>query len=455
MAEEPNPFKRQWFPNIPFRWLQLGAGILGMVAVANFQYSWTLFVEPLQQRHGWSRVAILEGLTLFFTLAQTWLVPVEGFLADRFGPRKLLVAGGMLSGLAWVIIAQTDSLAVMYAAQVAAGCGSGIVYGLSMGSALKWFPDRRGLAAGLTAAAFGAGSAATVLPVQWTIENLGFDSAFIYFGLAQGLVVILTGLVMRFPHPGEVPAPTQPKLMQSSRDFTPLETLRAPSFWLLYVMMTFGAIPGLLMLGQLAPMAGDFGIAKTPVTILGLTLAALPFALMIDRIMGGLTRPVFGYISDHIGREIGIFLAFGLEGAALLVLINHTDNPVMFVLMSGVAFFGWGAVFSLFPAVSGDMFGRKYATTNYGLLYTAKGAATVLITLCNRLQAETGSWELVFAIMIAADWFAAILALAVLRPLRRREHAAASDPPPVVTEQPEPAADAAAICQPHPSSSNP
>src|SRR5262249_21816335 len=209
---------------------------------------------------------------------------------------------------------------------------------------------------------------------------------------------------------------------------------KSPGFWLLYVMMTMGAIPGLLMLGQIAPMAADFGfVQKTLVggvektveveaTLFGVTLGVLSFALMIDRIMGGLTRPVFGYVSDHIGREAAIFLAFALEGAALLVLIRNADSPVMFVLMSGLAFFGWGAVFSLFPAASGDMFGRKYATTNYGLLYTAKGAATVLISLCNRLQAATGSWELVFGIMIAADWLAAVLALAVLLPIRLNKH---------------------------------
>jgi OFA family oxalate/formate antiporter-like MFS transporter len=184
--------------------------------------------------------------------------------------------------------------------------------------------------------------------------------------------------------------------------------------------MTLGALPGLLMLGQMAPIADDFGVADVPVSLLGITLAALPFALMIDRIMGGLTRPVFGWVSDHIGRELAIFLAFTLEGAALLLLIRYAHNPVMFVLMSGLAFFGWGAVFSLFPAVSGDMFGRKFATTNYALLYTSKGAAALLVSLCNRLHALIGDWVLVFAVMIAFDWLAALLALFVLRPLRAR-----------------------------------
>jgi OFA family oxalate/formate antiporter-like MFS transporter len=408
------------------RWVQLGAGILGMVAVANFQYSWTLFVRPLQDKHGWSRVEILDGLYIFFVLAQTWLVPVEGYLADRFGLRRLLLFGGALAGLAWVICSRTDSLSVLYLAQVMSGCGSGIVYSLSMGSALKWFPDRRGLAAGLTAAAFGAGSAATVRPIGWTIENAGYEMAFLWFGLAQGLVIILAGLVMRFPRHGEVPAPIQVKVLQARRDSRPLEMLKTPTFWLLYAMMTVGAVPGLLMLGQIAPMARDFQVADVTLSFLWISSAALPLAMELDRIMGGLTRPVFGWISDHIGRELAIFLAFGLEGAALLLLILFAHSPGMFVLMSGLAFFGWGAIFSLFPAVSGDMFGRTFATTNYGWLYTAKGAAAIVVSLCNRMHSETGSWVLVFALMIAFDWIAALLALFVLRRWRLRQAAAES-----------------------------
>jgi len=401
--------------------MQLSVGIVGMIAVANFQYAWTLFVEPLQNKHGWSRVAILDALAIYFTLAQTWLVPLEGHLADRFGPRRLLIAGGAMAAAAWIINARTGSLAVLNAAQVLAGIGSGIVYSISMGSALKWFPDRRGLAAGLTAAAFGAGSAATVLPIEWTIQESGYPTAFVWFGVGQGAVIILVGLVLRFPRSGEVPI-VVPKVLQSGRDYRPGEMLRKTSFWLIYAIMAVGAVPGLLMIGQLKPMARDFGVADIPMSLLGVfTIAAVDVALMIDRIMGGLTRPVFGWLSDHIGREVAIFIAFALEGVSLALLLQFAHNPLMFVLMSGMAFFGWGAVFSLFPAVSGDMFGRKFATTNYAWLYTAKGAAALLVALCNRLQAETGDWTAVFVLMIAADWLAALLALCVLRPLRKRE----------------------------------
>ncbi len=401
------------------RWVQLSAGILGMVAVANFQYSWTFFVLPLRARHGWSKEQIQVAFTLF-VLAQTWLVPVEAYLADRFGPSRLVVFGGALAALAWVINSVASSLGVLYFAQILSGCGSGMVYGISMGSALKWFPDRRGLAAGLTAAAFGAGSAATVLPIRMTIRDAGFEATFFWFGIGQGVIVMLAGLLMRFPGRRELPAVSSGPVLQSARDYTPAEVIKSQVFWLLYLMMTMGAIPGLLMTAQMEPMAVDFKVAEVPVTLFFITLAALPFAVMIDRIMGGLTRPVFGWISDRIGRERAMFVAFALEGTALLALIQFKNNAVIFVLMSGLAFFGWGAVFSLFPAAAGDMFGRKFATTNNGLLYTAKGAASLLLLGLNHLQERTGGWEMLFAIMIAADWAAALLALFVLRPLRVR-----------------------------------
>src|SRR5262245_24415076 len=223
MSQSPHP--SDITPPLPSltsnRWVQLTAGILAMVAVTNFQYAWTLFVEPLQKRHGWTNVQIQDALMIFFVLSQTWLVPIEAYLADRFGLRLLLIGGGFLVATAWGINAHTDSLGVLYFAQVLSGCGSGIVYGLSMGNALKWFPDRRGLAAGLTAAAFCAGAAATVLPIKWTIEEHGFEAAFQWFGLAQGLVIMLTGLVMRFPKPYEVPVVLSPKVLQTGRDYTP------------------------------------------------------------------------------------------------------------------------------------------------------------------------------------------------------------------------------------------
>ena len=367
-----------------------------------------------------AQVEIQDALVIFFVSAQTWLVPLEGYLADRFGPRKLLIGGGVLAALGWVINAHTGSLAVLNFAQVLAGCGSGIVYSISIGNALKWFPDRRGLAAGLTAAAFAVGSAATVLPMGYTIREAGYEAAFLWFGVGQGLVIVLASLIMRFPGPARCLPPLSPRSFNRCRDYAPREMLRCREFWLIYAMMAMGAVPGLLMIGQLKPLAKDFDVAETRISLFGLTLLTVELALVIDRVMGGVTRPVFGWLSDRIGREVAIFLAFTLEGGSLLLLLLFGHDPILFVLMSGLAFFGWGAVFSLFPAVSGDMFGRTFATTNYSLLYTAKGAAGLMVALCNRLQAHTGSWDRVFAVMIAFDWLAALLALLVLRPCRAR-----------------------------------
>lgn len=401
------------------RWVQLVVGIVAMVAIANLQYGWTLFVNPIDSRFHWGKAAIQLAFT-FFVLSETWLVPIEAYLVDRFGPRLLVVIGGVLVGMAWWINAIAGSLATLYAGAILGGIGAGIVYGTSVGNALKWFPDRRGLAAGLTAAAFGAGSALTVVPIATMIKNSGYAAAFVNFGIAQGLVVVLCALFMRAPKGGEAPGALVPRVQQSGRDLSPPELLRTPVFWLLYAMMTMLAMGGLMATAQLGPIAVDYKVATVPVSILGLTMAALPFALSLDRILNGLTRPFFGWVSDHIGRENTMFLAFSLEGVGILLLIQFAHIPVLFVVFSGLTFFAWGEIYSLFPAISGDLFGLKFATTNYGLLYTAKGTAALLVPLGNVLQAATGSWMPIFVVAIAFDWIGALLALIVLKPLRIR-----------------------------------
>jgi MFS transporter, OFA family, oxalate/formate antiporter len=401
------------------RWGQLAVGIVGMVAIANLQYGWTLFVNPIDSKFHWGKAAIQAAFTLF-VLAETWLVPFEGYLVDRFGPRWLVAIGGLLVGAAWWINAGAGSLAMLYMGGLVGGVGAGIVYGTSVGNALKWFPDHRGLAAGLTAAAFGAGSALTIVPIASMINNSGYEATFVFFGIGQGLVVILCALFLRAPRKGEVPDVAKAKVQQSSRDFTPAEMLKTPAFWLLYVMMTMLAMGGLMATAQLGPIAGDFKVAKVPVSLLGITMAALPFALSLDRILNGLTRPFFGWVSDHIGRENTMFIAFGLEGVGILLLISFAHVPVLFVVFSGLVFFAWGEIYSLFPAMSGDLFGQKFATTNYGLLYTAKGTASLLVPLGNVLQAATGSWMPIFILAIVFDWIGALLAFFVLKPLRIR-----------------------------------
>ena len=401
------------------RWGQLIFGIICMVMIANLQYGWTLFVNPIDQKYHWGRAAIQVAFTIF-VLTETWLVPIEGYLIDRYGPKVMITGSGVLVAIAWMINSYADSLAMLYLGAAIGGIGAGVIYGGSVGNALKWFPDRRGLAAGLTAAGFGAGSALTVIPIYNMIQSSGYEAAFLWFGLGQGILVVLVGLLLRAPQAGEVPAPAAPAVQQSRRDYAPVEVLRSPPFWLMYAMFVMVGAGGLMAVAQLAPIAKDFKIDTIPVSILGLTLPALTFALSIDRVLNGFTRPFFGWVSDNIGRENTMFIAFLLEGIGIYVLLLAASHPLWFVILSGVVFFAWGEIYSLFPATCTDMYGRKFATTNYGLLYTAKGTASLLVPLANVLTSATGSWTAVFIVAAALNILAAILALVALKPMRVR-----------------------------------
>jgi OFA family oxalate/formate antiporter-like MFS transporter len=330
-----------------------------------------------------------------FVLLETWLVPFEGALVDRFGPRRLVMIGGALAGLGWVGAGRAESLTALYLAYAVAGVGAGVVYGTAIGSAMKWFPDHRGLAAGLTAAGFGAGSAFTVAPIANMIAAQGYQSAFITWGIIQGAVVVLSALFLEAP-PGDWLPGTwgragahgqQVKQRQSGAEFTAGQMAETPHFWLMYLMMTLVATGGLMAVAQLNPMAVDFKVDKVPVTFLWMTMPALQFALSADRLVNGLCRPFWGWVSDRIGRERTMALAFALEACAIFVLIRFASNPLLFVVFSAFTFFGWGEIFSLFPATTGDFFGRKHATMNYGFLYTAKGTASVLVPVGSALAA--------------------------------------------------------------------
>jgi OFA family oxalate/formate antiporter-like MFS transporter len=399
------------------RWGQLVFGIICMVMIANLQYGWTLFVGPIDQKYHWGRAAIQVAFTIF-VLTETWLVPIEGFLIDKFGPRVMISGSGVLVAIAWVINSVADSLPLLYLGAAIGGIGAGVVYGGAVGNALKWFPDRRGLAAGLTAAGFGAGSALTVIPIANMIASSGYQAAFLWFGLGQGIVVVLVGLLLRAPEAGEVPA--SQAVQQSRRDYEWTEVLKTPPFYVMYAMFVMVGAGGLMAIAQLAPIANDFKIASVPVSLIGLTLPALTFALTIDRVLNGICRPFFGWVSDQIGRENTMFIAFFLEGIGIFALLYFGTNPVLFVILSGLVFFAWGEIYSLFPATCTDLYGKKYATTNYGMLYTAKGTAALLVPLANVLTSATGSWHAVFYVAAILNLIAAVMALFVLKPMRTR-----------------------------------
>ena len=398
-------------------WAQLIIGLICMIMVANLQYGWTLFVGPIGDKYGWTKAAIQVTFTIF-VLFETWLVPAEGYLVDRFGPRWMIVGGGVLCGLAWTLNSFASSLGMFYFAAVLGGIGAGAVYGTCIGNAVKWFPGRRGLAAGLTAAGFGMGSALTIIPIAKMIKSSGYEHTFLTFGLLQGIVVVIVGMAIMAPTASFMASAPKIAPGASRHQAQPLEMLRSPVFWVMYIMFIMMAAGGLMATAQLAPIAKDFKVAEIPVSLVGITLPALTFALTLDRILNGLTRPFFGWVSDHIGREPTMFIAFLIEGLGIIALGNLAGNPVAFVLLSGLVFFAWGEIYSLFPATVTDTFGATYATTNTGLMYTAKGTASLLVPLANVLVAAKGNWHGVFVTAASLNIIAAVMAVLILKPMR-------------------------------------
>jgi OFA family oxalate/formate antiporter-like MFS transporter len=406
------------FPSSP--WVQLVFGVVCMAMVANLQYGWTIFVNPIDARYHWGKAAIQVAFTLFILL-ETWLVPFEAYLADRFGPRPLVMVGAFLIALCWIIYSRAATLSMLYVGAGIGGIGTGLVYGTCIGNAVKWFEKRRGLAAGLTAAGFGAGAALTIVPLTRSLNASGYQATLFKFALIQGSVVLIAALALRKPPKGMAVRRANPRLVQTQVDSTPLETLRSPLFWIMYAAFVLVAAPGLMVTAQLAPIASNFGIAKVPVSLLGFTIPALAFALPLNNLMNGFGRPLFGWLSDVIGRESTLCLTFLAAGLALVSLGMFGRNPAGFVILAALVFLTWGDIYSIFPALTSDQFGRKYASTNYALLYTAKGCAALFVPLGSVIALRTGSWFTTLLVAAMADIVAAFLMIGVVRPLRLRE----------------------------------
>jgi MFS transporter, OFA family, oxalate/formate antiporter len=405
-------------PEAPyFRWLQLAMGVVCMAMIANLQYGWTLFVDPIDAKYHWGRAAIQLAFTLF-VVTETWLVPIEAWFVDKYGPSIVIAFGGVMIALAWVLNSYANSLVLLYIAAIVGGIGAGSVYGTCVGNALKWFPDHRGLAAGATAAGFGAGAAITVVPIASMIAVSGYQAAFFAFGIGQGLIVFVLAFFLRKPSQAMPIRKKQLNLPQTKIDFTPPQVLRSPIFWVMYLVFVMVAAGGLMAAAQIAPIAHDFKIANEPVGLFGFQMAALTFAISLDRIFDGFGRPFFGWVSDHIGREPTMFIAFGTGALMLLTLSTYGHIPIVFVLATAVYFGVFGEIYSLFPATSGDTFGAKFATTNNGMLYTAKGTASLLVPLASIVASHYG-WQAVFVIAVALNATAALLALFVIKPMRR------------------------------------
>jgi OFA family oxalate/formate antiporter-like MFS transporter len=397
------------------RLIQLLLGLIAMMSISSPQYVWTLFTKPLQEAVGGAPLSAIQVTFTLVIVLQTFFSPVQGYLVDRFGPRILIACGCLLSGLGWILAAYATSLTSLYLTYgLFCGIGTGIVYVGIVGLMVRWFPDRRGLATGVVAAGYGFGAILTTFPIDSMMKESGYQHTLIVFGIILGLVGAVAALALRLPTADDKLPP--PPAMASTVGTPPKEMLRTNVFWLMFIMMTMMSTGGLMIISQFAAFSRDFGVAA--ITVFG--LAALPLALTVDRLTNGLTRPFFGWVSDRIGRENTMGIAFLMEAVSVTLMVLFRDNALVFVILSGVVFFGWGEIFSLFPSTLTDTFGAKHATTNYGLLYVAQGIGSILGgPLAALLREQTGSWLPVFAIIIAMDALTGILALAILKAMRR------------------------------------
>jgi MFS transporter, OFA family, oxalate/formate antiporter len=406
-------------PKVINRWIQMLSCIIAMMAIANLQYAWTLFTKPLTASLH-ATLAAVQVAFAAFVFCETWLVPFEGYLIDSLGPRLVIGIGGLLVGAGWIGSGYATTTSELYVWYAIGGIGAGAVYGGCTGNVLKWFPDHRGLCAGIVSGAYGIGTAVTVAPIDAMIKASGYRHTFIFWGILQGIVVTVAAMFIVAPPKGWFPKnwkPT-PKVRQNTCDLTWWEMVKQPSFYAIYIMMTLVAFGGLVVTAQLKEIAGFYKVDRN-VVVWGLSASIL--AIQLNRIVNGVTRPLWGWISDHIGRENAMFSAFLIEGLAIWLWLQTIHKPLMFVLLSSLVFFAWGEIFSLFPSMTADLYGRRWATTNYGVVYTSKGLASIFSApVAAYAMSKAGSWVPIFYVMIACDIAAAFMALLWLKPLARR-----------------------------------
>ncbi len=399
------------------RWVQLGLMVGCTVMLSNMQYGWTLFVNPMQRENHWERAGIQLAFSIMILL-NTWLAPIEGLLVDRHGPRPVVMFGGLCAAAAWAMNSYTQSLGALYAGAIVGGIGMGCVFGTCMGTALKWFPDRRGLATGLIAMGYGLGAAASVIPLAGMIHSSGYRRAFLVFGLIQGISIFVMGAFLFKPAVQKLRLASP--VLANQVDIHPSMTFRTGVFWVIYLVYVMIGFGGMVITAQLGPLALDFGVEKQIVTILGLSLPVLTLAASVDNFANGITRPLCGFLSDKIGRENTMLLVFTAEGAAFGGMILFGRHPLAFVMFAALIFLFWGEIFSIFPAICGDTFGVKHAAANNGLLYTAKGASAVAVPLANLLVTATGTWTSVLLTACVCSLGAGFMAKFVVAPMRRR-----------------------------------
>jgi len=415
-----------------------------MLSVANLQYAWTLFTTPLKNDFGTS-LSVIQWAFTVFVIAQTGLFPFTAYMIDRFGPRVIVTLASIFVAIGWVgsgYAGPAKSLVGLYVAYGIGGLGAGAVYGACIGASMKWFPDRRGLCVGLVAGSYGFGAALTVLPIESMIRTSGYASALILFGIIQGVIVLIAAQFLRMPPDGWTPARweilkerIQKKVQQSATDYKPQEMMQHGSFYVLYLMMTLVTFSGLMVTAQLKPIGERYGFDKY---VLFGTVTVLSLTVVLNNVLNGLARPFFGAISDRLGRYDTMAIAFVIEAVAITGFTLLVGRPFLFIALSSLTFFAWGDIYSLFPAAIADIFGNKRATTNYGILYTAKGVGSMFAgPFAPWLMAKYDSWLPVFWLAVACNVIAAVLAVLWLKPLITRllkeqiaAHSKAVDPSP-------------------------
>jgi OFA family oxalate/formate antiporter-like MFS transporter len=372
------------------RWFQLVASLIAMVMIANLQYAWTLFVDPMQKQTGW-QLSDIQGAFAAFILFQTWVQPLDGWLVDRLGPRWFITAAGVLCGIGWAGMGYATSLPMLYTMYCAAGIGAAFVYSCSIGSALKWFKERRGLAAGIMAAGFGGGTALFIPVISSLIESRGYQATFVATGVFQGLVILVVAQFLRHPpaQPVAAAAPAKAGASQiGKRQFTTPEMLRTSQFYWMYAAFVLMATGGLLVTANAGPIARSWGFSAGVLTL----------AATLSPLANGGSRIFWGWASDKLGREKTMIVTFTAQAVCLASVVTLGQvSGALFSFTLVLVYFTWGQIYSLFPSASADYFGTQNATSNYAVLYTAKGVASIIGGWFGALLFEqSGTWLTAF-----------------------------------------------------------
>ena len=393
------------------RWFRLWSAFVGMIMIGNLQYAWTLFAQPMVKAHAqqhWTLSDVQWGFGLFIAVG-TWAMPFLASFIDKTGPRPLMVLSGLLCAVGWGSLGHVETLPAFYSLYGVAGIGVACVYACGVAIAVKWFPDRRGMASGIITAGYGMGAAAFNPLFDYLIRRIGYADTFLWTGISHGALIVLAGLVLANPPAGYkvAAAAVKANVRRHDLDFHYSEMLRTPQFYFLFFAMLSIGIGGLMVTAQLKPVATNFKVGATALTV----------ALILTPLANGSSRILWGWVSDYLGREWTMFTAFLLQAIFLFAATTlGRTGDVMFVALMVLVFLTWGELYVLFPAVLADLYGSKNSALNYSFLYSAKGFASLLGGgLAATLFEKTGTWNYAFFAAAALALCSALMALGVKR----------------------------------------